>query len=60
MQYGVVDSGNIQNMTVDSGNSVTISSLIPSTNYFIQVAAMTSEGIGPYTDSLTARTDGMC
>ena len=60
VQYGVVGSGNTQNMTVDSGDNATISSLVPSTNYSIQVAAMTSEGIGPYTDSLTARTDGMC
>ena len=60
VQYEVVDSGNVQNMTVDSGDNVTISSLVPSTSYSIQVAAETSEGIGPYTDSLTARTDGMC
>ena len=60
LQYGVVDSGNIQNMTVDSGDNATIASLVPSTNYSIQVAAETSEGIGPYSDPLIARTDGMC
>ena len=59
MQYEVVDSGNIQTMSV-SGDSATISSLVPSTNYFIHVAAETSVGPGPYTDPLTARTDGMC
>ena len=59
MHYGVVGSGNTQNMTV-SGDNVTISSLVPSTNYSIQVAAETSVDPGPYTDPLTARTDGMC
>ena len=58
MQYRVVDSGNTQTMSV-SGDSATIASLVPSTNYSIQVAAETSVGPGPYTDPLTARTDGM-
>ena len=58
VQYGVVDSGNIQTTSV-SGDNATISSLVPSTNYSIQVAAETGVGPGPYTDPLTARTDGM-
>ena len=54
-------SGSIQYVSVASGDSsIIISSLIPSTNYSISVAAETNVGLGPYTDSIHSITDGMC
>ena len=47
--YDVVGSGTKQTMSV-SGNSATISSLMSSTNYSVQVAAVNSAGIGVYSD----------
>ena len=46
-----------------SGGSVTeatISSLMSSTTYSIQVAAVNSAGIGVYSDLLILQTEGMC
>ena len=40
-----------------SGGMYVISGLMPSTTYSIQVAAETSAGTGPYSDSLIAPTD---
>ena len=49
VQYGVQGSGSTQTRDV-SGTEATISSLMPSTNYSIQVAAVNSAGIGVYSD----------
>ena len=50
----------MQTMSVSGGSATeaTISSLIPSTTYSIQVAAVNSAGIGLYSDALEAMTDG--
>ena len=61
VQYGVMESGSTQNMTVDGAtvNEATISGLNQSTTYSIQVAAVNSAGTGEYSDPITAMTDGM-
>ena len=60
VQYGVVGSESIQNMTVYiSGDNVTISNLAPSSKYIVQVAAMNDAGTGEYSDPVTTNTDGM-
>ena len=41
-----------------SGSNTTISSLMSSTTYFIQVAAVNSAGTGVYSDAIDAKTDG--
>ena len=58
VQYRVVGSESIQNMSVSGANvtETTISSLIPSTNYFIEVAAVNRAGIGVYSTSLVVET----
>ena len=59
MQYGVVGSGSTQTRSV-SGGSVTeaiISSLMLSTTYSIQVAAVNSAGTGMYSDLLIVQTE---
>ena len=59
VQYGVVGSGSTQTMIV-SGHSITeatISSLMSSTTYSIQVAAVNSAGIGMYSDLLIVQTE---
>ena len=58
VQYGVVGSESIQNISV-SGANVTISNLAPSTKYIVQVAAMNDVGTGEYSDPVTTNTDGM-
>ena len=60
VEYWQVEAGNESalNMTV-SGDNATISSLMPSTNYSIRVAAENSAGTGPYSNALYAVTDGM-
>ena len=58
VQYGVVGSGSTRTMSV-SGASVTettISSLMSSTNYSIQVAAVNSADTGKYTDPIIVET----
>ena len=59
VQYEVQGSGNAQSMNVSGGSvtEVTISSLMPSTTYSIQVAAVNRVGIGEYSTSITAETD---
>ena len=59
VQYGVVGSGNTQTMSVSRG-SVTISSLMSSTTYSIQVAAVNSAGTGVYSDFLSVQTESKC
>ena len=58
--YGVQGNGSTQTMNVSGGSltEATISSLMPSTNYSIQVAAVNSAGIGVYSDPITVETDG--
>ena len=61
VQYGVQGSGSTQRVSI-SGGSVTvatISELIPSTTYSIEVAAVTGEDrIGVYSLPLSKETDG--
>ena len=62
VQYGEVGSGSTQTMPVSGGSATeaTISGLMPSTTYFIQVAAVNSAGTGPYSDPpVSTDTDGM-
>ena len=61
VQYEVMGSGNTQTEIVSgdsSGGMTTISGLIPSTNYSIEVAAVNSADTGVYSDTITARTKG--
>ena len=51
VQYGVVDSGSMQNMCV-SETSTTIYNLIESTTYTIKVAAVNDVGIGVYSEPM--------
>ena len=57
VQYG---SGSTQTMSVSGGSvtEATISSLMSSTTYSIQVAAVNIAGTGPYNFALDAMTDG--
>ena len=52
VQYGVVESGSTQTVSVSGGSvtEATISSLMSSTTYSIQVAAVNSAGIGAYSE----------
>ena len=54
-------SGSTQTETVSgaSETETTISDLMPSTNYSIDVAAINNVGTGVYNDPLTTVTDGM-
>ena len=55
VQYGVQGSGSTQTIYI-SGGSVYISSLMPSTTYSIQVAAVNSADTGVYSDPIKAKT----
>ena len=63
VQYGEVGSGStqLQTMPVSGGSATeaTISGLMSSTTYSIQVAAETSAGTGPYSDLQTALIAGI-
>ena len=62
VKYEVMGSGNTpQTMAVDgaSVNETTIENLMSSTTYSIQVAAVTSEGTGVYSDPINATTEGV-
>ena len=53
----VLESGEIERVEdVVDVNEVTISDLTPSTTYSIQVAAVNSEGTGPYSDLIIIDT----
>ena len=58
VQYGVTGSGGLQAISVSEDN-VTISDLVSSTKYMVQVAAINDAGIGVYSSPITANTDGM-
>ena len=62
VQYGVVGSGSTQIMSVSRGSvtEATISSLMSSTTYSIQVAAVNSAGTGVYSDLLFVQTESEC
>ena len=60
VQYGVVGSGSTQTMSVSGGSvtEATISSLMSSTTYSIQVAAVNSAaGTGVYSNLLIVQTE---
>ena len=55
----VLESGEmerVEDVVGDDVNEVTISELTPSTTYSIQVAAVNSEGTGPYSDLIIIDT----
>ena len=60
VQYGVQGNGNAQYLNIPGGSvtEATISSLMPSTTYSIQVAAVNSAGIGVYSTSYSMETTG--
>ena len=61
VRYGVVGSGSTQTISV-SGSSVTeatISSLMSSTTYSIQVAAVNSAGTGDFSNIMFQLTEGI-
>ena len=49
VQYGVEGSGSTQTL-IFTGNGAEIPGLVTSTNYTVQVAAITSAGVGVYSD----------
>ena len=57
VQYGVPGNGSTQTRNV-SGTEATIPSLMPSTTYSIQVAAVNRAGIGVYSVLISIKTDG--
>ena len=61
VQYGVVGSGSTQTMSVSGGSvtEATISSLMSSTTYSIQVASVNRAGTGVYSDLLFLQTESM-
>ena len=61
VRYGVQGSSSTQtvNITGASTTATTISNLMPSTNYSIQVAAVNEAGTGVYSDNISAETEGM-
>ena len=59
IQYGATGSGDKQTVET-SETEVILSSLTPETNYEISVAAVNTEGTGPYSTGISIRTTGMC
>ena len=61
VQYGVMGSGNTENMTVNGASTTqtTISGLNPSTTYSIRVAAVNNQLIGTYSSSENELTEGV-
>ena len=62
VQYGVVVSGSTQTISVSGGSvtEATISSLMSSTAYSIQVAAVNSAGTGVYSDVIVHPESKYC
>ena len=63
VRYQVVGSPNTQRVVSVSGSGTTetmISSLMPSTNYSIEVAAVNSAGTGEYGNPINQLTLGEC
>ena len=62
VQYGVLGSGIVNGTSVagDNVTGATLSDLVSSTNYLIEVAAMNAAGVGPYYEApLSQFTEGM-
>ena len=61
VRYGVQGYGSTQTVNVNrsSATETTISNLMPSTNYSLQVTAVNEAGTGVYSDNLSAKTEGM-
>ena len=57
VRYGEKGSGREERKMV-SGTSFTFSGFTSSTEYSVSVAAVNGVGVGPYTDIITAETDG--
>ena len=59
VRYREVDRNTLQTVTVLGGenNQTVISGLVPSTEYWIQVAAVNSAGTGNYSTSIVQETD---
>ena len=55
-QVGSMMPDNVEGLTDSSNRMVMISGLIPYTDYSFQVAANTSQGMGPLSSSLNTRT----
>ena len=60
VQYGLGGSENTSITNVSSGDifETTLTDLISSTNYSIEVAAVNSAGVGVYSNAIFAKTDG--
>ena len=60
VRYGEVENGTLTTVTVTGASvmNTTISSLISSTNYSIEVAAVSSAGTGVYSDMVFTETNG--
>ena len=58
VQYGITSSGNTQTMEVTGARrtGTTLWNLMPSTAYFIQVAAVNGAGTGVYSELLVNQT----
>ena len=62
VRYGVHGNGSTQTVIVSGGGSTQtiISGLTPSTNYSIEVAAVSSVGTGVYSNNIFQLTQGTC
>ena len=59
VRYGVVGTNiSSEPINVPDGVQTIISGLLPSTEYWIQVAAVNSAGTGDYSDFIIQETDG--
>ena len=60
VRYGVQGNGSTQTVNVSGGDATmtTISGLMASTNYSIEVAAVNNAGTGNYSDAVISETDG--
>ena len=60
VQYGVTGTGITQTISTNlSTTEATISRLLPSTSYSIEVAAVNGVLIGPYSPAITQLTEGL-
>ena len=56
IQYTRVGSNDMMSVSVTSGATHTISGLVPSVNYSVEVAAMTINGTGLFGDAVIGRS----
>ena len=56
VMYSVVGSGSVIVLPVVESSQITLSGLVSSTNYSIQVAAVNNAGIGVFSDAITTTT----